>query len=186
MKLISNRTFTARGISVIGVLAALSIALALFVRFPLLVPFLEYEPGDIPILIATFLFGPVVGLILTAIVCLVQGFTVSASSGLYGILMHFVATATLVLATGMIYSYRKTRKGALVALSVGAVAEIAVMLGANILITPLFMGIPRSEVFPMLLPIILPFNLIKCAINCPITFFVYKPISRLVNCREAK
>jgi riboflavin transporter FmnP len=61
------------------------------------------------------------------------------------------------------------------------------MLGANILITPLFLGIPRADVFPMLLPVILPFNLIKCAINCPIAFFIYKPVSRLVNRRrEAK
>ncbi|HOP12263.1 MAG TPA: ECF transporter S component [Oscillospiraceae bacterium] len=186
MKLISNRTFTTRGIAVIGVLAALSIVLALFARFPLLVSYLEYEPGDIPILIGTFMFGPIIGLVLTAIVSLIQGFTVSASSGLYGILMHFIATGTLVLVSGMIYAYRKTHKGAVIALSAGAVSEIAVMLGANILITPLFLGIPQAEVFPMLLPIILPFNLIKCVINCTIAFFIYKPISRLVNCRTAK
>ena len=186
MKLISNRTFTTRGIAVIGVLAALSIVLALFVRFPLLVSYLEYEPGDIPILISTFMFGPVVGLVLTAIVSLVQGLTVSASSGLYGILMHFIATGTLVLVSGMIYAYHKTHKGAIISLSAGAAAEIAVMLGANILITPLFLGIPRSEVFPMLIPIILPFNLIKCGINCTIAFFVYKPVSKLINYRDKK
>ncbi len=186
MKIISNRTFTARGIAVIGVLAALSTVLALFVRFPLLVSYLEYEPGDIPILIGTFMFGPVVGLVLAAIVSLIQGFTVSASSGLYGILMHFIATGTLVLVSGMIYAYYKSHKGAIVSLSAGTIAEIAVMLGANILITPLFLGIPRAEVFPMLLPVILPFNLIKCAINCTIAFFIYKPISRLVNRREAR
>ena len=186
MKLISNRTFTARGIAVIGVLAALSIVLALFVRFPLLVSYLEYEPGDIPILVGTFMFGPVIGLVLTAIVSLVQGFTVSASSGFYGILMHFIATGTLVLVSGMIYTFHKTHKGAIISLSSGAVSEIAVMIGANILITPLFLGIPRAEVFPMLLSVILPFNLIKCTINCTITFFVYKPISRLINNRDKK
>lgn len=181
MKLIANRTFTTRGVTIIGILTALSIVLALYVRFPLMVSYLEYEPGDIPILIGTFMYGPVVGLVLAAIVSLVQGFTVSASSGLYGILMHFIATSTFVVVAGTIYAYHKTQKGAIAALSSGAVAEIAVMLGANILITPLFLNIPRSEVFPMLLPIVLPFNLIKCLINCTITFFIYKPLSRRIN-----
>lgn len=31
----------------------------------------------------------------------------------------------------------------------------------------------------MLLPIIVPFNLIKAGANCLVTFFVYKPISKL-------
>ena len=53
-------------------------------------------------------------------------------------------------------------------------------------ITPLFLGVPRVEVIPILLPIILPFNLIKCVINCSIAFFVYKPVSRLINNRDKK
>ena len=186
MKLISNRTFTAKGIAVIGVLAALSIVLALFARFPLLVSYLEYEPGDIPILIGAFMYGPVVGLVLAAIVSLVQGFTVSASSGLYGILMHFIATGIFVVVAGLIYAFHKTHKGAIIALSAAAVSEIAVMLAANIIVTPLFLGISRSEVLPMLLPIILPFNLIKCLINCTISFFIYKPLSRRINYQAKK
>jgi len=186
MKLISNRTFTARGIAVLGILTALSIILVLVARFPLFASYLEYEPGDIPILIGTFMYGPVVGLVLAAIVSLVQGLTVSAASGFYGILMHFLATGTLVLVSGLIYAFRKTQKAAIVALSAGAVAEIAVMLGANLLITPLFLSWPRAEVVPLLLPVVLPFNLVKCAVNCTITFFIYKPISRLVSCRGAK
>ncbi|HNX15199.1 MAG TPA: ECF transporter S component [Oscillospiraceae bacterium] len=186
MKLIANRAFSTRGITTIGILTALSIVLVLFARFPLLISYLEYEPGDIPILIGTFMYGPVVGLVIAAIVSLVQGFTVSASSGLYGILMHFIATGTLVLVAGMIYAFHKTQKGAIVSLSVSAAVEIAIMLGANVLITPLFLGIPRSQVLPILLPIILPFNLIKCAINCTITFFIYKPLSKRINYQAKK
>ncbi len=88
-----------------AMLAAISIVLMYFVRFPILpaAPFLEYDMADVPILIGTFLFGPVKGLILTILVSLIQGFTVSAASGWIGILMHIFATGAFVIVAGTIY-----------------------------------------------------------------------------------
>ena len=48
---------------------------------------MEYDPADIPILIGAFAFGPAAGLALTAVTALIQGVTVSAGSGIYGIIM---------------------------------------------------------------------------------------------------
>ena len=44
----------------LGLLAALSIVLVFFIHFPIFptAKFLEYDPADIPIMIATFAFGP--------------------------------------------------------------------------------------------------------------------------------
>jgi len=39
------------------------------------VPFLEYDPADIPILIVSFAYGPLAGLIVTITAALAQGFT---------------------------------------------------------------------------------------------------------------
>ncbi len=80
-------------ISRLAVLSALSILLMFLIRFPLIpaAPFLEYEPGDVPALIAAFLFGPGAGVIVTLVVSLVQALTVSAGSGWIGAIMHFVA-----------------------------------------------------------------------------------------------
>ena len=57
-------------LTTLGVLAACSIVLVAFIHFPIFpaVSFLEYDPADIPILIGTFLFGPVWGVVLTVIV----------------------------------------------------------------------------------------------------------------------
>ena len=52
------------------------------------------------------------------------------------------------------------------------------MMVANHFITPLFMGVPTEMVDAMLLPVILPFNLIKAGVNSAITFVVYKTVSR--------
>lgn len=83
-------------------LSALSVILMLLIRFPLIpaAMFLEYEPGDVPALIAAFLFGPIGGLMVTAVVSLIQAFTVSAGSSWIGAVMHFIATGTMVVVAG--------------------------------------------------------------------------------------
>ena len=165
-----------------ALLAALAIVLVALIHFPLVpaAPFLEYDPADIPIFIGTFLFGPAAGLALTAVVCVIQGVTVSAASGPIGIIMHFLATGTFVLLAGNLYRAHRTRKAALLGLAAGTLAMTAVMCVCNLVFTPLFMGSPVGEVVKLLLPAIIPFNLAKAAINSVITYLVYKPISRLV------
>jgi len=49
----------------------------------------------------------------------------------------------------------------------------------------MFMGAPVEVVDAMLLPVILPFNLLKAGINSVITFLVYKTVSRYVIHGEA-
>ena len=167
---------TTKKVAFLGVLAALSVVLVLLIRVPLFpsADFLEYDPADIPILIATFATGPAGGLLITLVVSLIQGLTVSAKSGFYGILMHILATGSYVLVAGLIYRRFRTRKGAAAALVFGGLAMTAVMLAANLLITPHFTGWPASMIVPLLLPIFLPFNLLKALINGVATFLLYK------------
>ena len=54
---------------------------------------------------------------------------------------------------------------------------VASMCVWNIIFTPIFMGTPRSVVAQMIVPIILPFNVIKSGVNSFITFLIYKKIS---------
>lgn len=171
-----------RKLTTMAMLAALAIVLVAVIHFPLIpaAPFLEYDPADIPIFIGTFLFGPAAGLGLTAVVCVIQGITVSATSGIIGIIMHFFATGTFVVLAGAFYAKRHTRTGALGALAIGTLAMTAVMCVCNLIFTPLFMGGSVGEVIEMLLPAIIPFNLAKAVINSVITYLVYKPISRFV------
>ena len=173
--------FTTRNITSIAVMAALSIVLVYLIRIPIMpaAPFLEYDPADIPIFITTFAFGPLVGFILTVIVSVLQGLTVSASSGIIGIMMHIVATGSFVLLAGNIYKRNKTRKNAVIALISGVAIMTVVMALWNIVVTPWFMGVPTEQVLAMILPVFVPFNLIKAGINAGITFVLYKSVGKL-------
>lgn len=155
-----------------GAMVAISVALVYLIHFPIFpaVAFLEYDPADIPILIGTFAFGPLAGLALT----------VSSGSGLYGILMHVIATGMLVIVSGSIYGRKKTKNMAVVSLLCGMAAMAVVMMGANIVITPLFMGVSAEAVWS-LMPFIVGFNLIKAGINGGVTFILYKRIANFLR-----
>ena len=168
-----------RQLVTMAALAAVSIVLVFFIHFPIFpaVPFLEYDPADISILLGTFLFGPLSGFLMTVVVSVIQGLTVSASSSVYGILMHIIATSAYVLCAGLIYRFHRTRKGAVVALLIGICAMALVMIPANLLITPLFTG----EAVTDLLGFIVLFNVIKAGINGIVTFIIYKPLKRVLK-----
>ena len=168
-----------RKLTVMAMLVAVSVILVWLVHFPIFptAAFLEYDPADIPILIGTFAYGPLAGLLITIAASAVQALTVSAQSGLYGFLMHVISTSLLTATAGVIYRLKHTRGGAAVSLICGTLAMGAGMLLANHFITPIFMSVPTAVVDKMLLPIILPFNLIKAGLNSVVAFLVYKPIS---------
>ncbi len=177
-----------RRLATMAVLTALAVVLVALIHFPIFpaVPFLEYDPADIPILICGFAFGPAAGLAVTLVAAVIQGLTVSSGSGLYGIIMHILATGAYVTVTSCIYRKHKTRKAAALAIALGAAAMTAIMIPANLFVTPYFTGWPRSAVAELLLPGIIPFNLLKAGVNGVITFFVYKSVSKLLHRLDVK
>lgn len=174
-----------RSITTAAVLSALSIIMVLFLHTPIFAtaPFLEYDPADVPIVIGGMMLGPLWGFIIAFAVSGIQAFTVSAASGVYGFLMHFLASGTLVLVITLTHKYLKTNEIAKLIISIilGTLIATAVMVAANIIITPLFMGVPVSAVKEILLPIIVPFNLIKLGGNAVITAVLYKALKRFIN-----
>ena len=182
-----NRKTNTRKLTTMAIMIAVSVVLVYFIHIPIFpqVAFLEYDPADIAILICGFAFGPVAGICVTVVASVIQGLTVSAQSGVYGILMHIIATSVLVLTSSLIYRGHKSKKGAAVALLFGVIAMVAVMIPANLFITPYFMGVPRQLVID-LLGFIVAFNAIKAGVNAAITFILYKSISKLLKKFEVK
>jgi riboflavin transporter FmnP len=170
----------------IGVLSALSIVLVMLVKFPIIpsAPFLEYEPGDVPMLVAAFMYGPIAGLAMTVIVSTIQAFTVSAAAGWVGLVMHIISTGTLVVVSGCIYRRFHTFKGAFAALAVGSLCMVLVMIPSNLFFSVRFYGIPYDAVVAMLPTAILPFNLIKSLANSLLVILVYKPLTRFLKGEE--
>ncbi len=173
---------TTKNIVILALLIAISVVLVYLIHLPIIpsAPYLEYDPADIPILIGAFAFGPIAGIIITVIASGIQALTVSIQGGIYGFIMHIIATSTLVVVASTIYRVRHTRLGAVIGLVSGTLAMTGIMLVANHFITPFYTGMPTEAVDAILLPAILPFNLIKAGINSTVTFLVYKTVSRYI------
>ena len=181
---IKHRT---RKLTAMAIMIAISVVLVYFIHIPIFpqVAFLEYDPADISILICGFAFGPIAVICVTIIASLIQGLTVSAQSGVYGILMHIIATSAFVLVSSLIYRKHKSKKAAAIALACGVAAMVIVMIPANLFITPYFMGVPRKLVVE-LLGFIVAFNAIKAGVNAILTFLLYKSVSKLFKHFEIK
>lgn len=170
-------------ITTMGILIAISIILIISpLRFPFpAAPFLEYEASDVPILIGGFIFGPVAGIVLAVVTSIVQALTVSSGSGWIGGIMHIFAASALVGVSAGIYSRKKTLKRAIIGLVCGTIAMTAVMIPMNLIFYPLFMGTPINEVIKLIVPVLLPFNLMKAGINSVLVLLVYKSAGKLLR-----
>ena len=160
----------------IAVLMSLSFILMITIKFPMFLPFLIYEPGDIPLLIITFLYGPLPAIGATFILSIFMA-VFTGLGGPFGAFMHFLATGVMVGVAGYIYRKYHTRKGAVIGLTFASLAMTVVMGFANILLNPIFYGIPYETTISMLLPGIIPFNLTKAFLNSGLTVFVYKKLA---------
>ncbi len=165
----------------LAMMTAISVVLLLIVRIPFPpAPFLVYDPADVPIYITAFAFGPIPGLLVTFVVCFIQAF-VLGGDGIYGFIMHFIATGVVAVLIGAMYNKDKTRKMAVKSLVISVVVGTIIMCGMNLIVTPLFMGAPIKAVIAMIPTIILPFNLIKLGVNSLLTFILYKRLSGFLH-----
>ncbi len=177
----NQRKIGTADIAKLAMMTAVSIVLLLIIRIPFPpAPFLVYDPADVPIYITAFAFGPAAGLIVTLIVCLIQAFMLGGD-GLYGFLMHFVATGIVAVVIGLMYARCKTKKRAVISLAVAVVVAVVVMCVMNILVTPAYMGAPREAVIAMIPTVIIPFNLLKAGLNAVLTFILYKRVSGFLH-----
>ena len=164
-----------RRLTVLAMLCALAYAAVAAVRIPITpVEFLKYEPKDVVISIGGFLYGPLASAVIALIVSLIEMVTIS-STGWIGLLMNVLSSAAFACVAALIYQKKRTLRGAVLGLCAGVAVMSAVMVLWNYLITPLYMGTSRSDVAAMLLPIILPFNLLKGCLNAALTALLYRP-----------
>lgn len=170
----------------VGAMSAMAVVIAMLINFPIFpaVHFLEYDPADIVIYMSTFVFGIPTGLIVTLVVSVVQGVTVSAGGGIFGIIMHIIASGTYVVVAGLLYKLLTKKCGQVLSLSLSTIAGVitttVVMIGWNLLITPLYTGGTIEEVLSMLVLIVL-FNVIKTCINGVLAALLTYPTKEIVK-----
>lgn len=159
----------------LAMLTAIAIVCDLFLRIPNIGGFLTYEPKDVILVIGAFIYGPVAGLAMALVVCLVEMVTIS-TTGVIGLIMNFLASAVFLGVSSVIYHRNKKMSRAIIGLIAGSLSMIAIMLLWNYIMTPIYMGVPREAVLEMFLPILIPFNALKAGLNTALALFLYKGV----------
>ncbi len=142
--------------------------------------FLSFDPKDAMIVMAGFAIGPWAAVGITFACALLELITIS-TTGIIGFVMNVISSLCFALVPAILYKKNRSFKSAIIGLAISSAVTVAAMLLWNALITPLYMKVPREAVLDMLLPVFLPFNLLKCLINTSIVVFFYKHIMKVLR-----
>ena len=171
-----------RRLTQVAVLGAIAF-IFMYLDFPI-PPFpawLQYDPSEVPALIATFALGPAAGVAVELVKGVLIGLLRPGElGGPFGVFMNLLAGVTFVAVAGSYYRVEHSKAGAVRGMAFAVTAMTAVMILANITFTPnpppFGFGLPRTQVITLILPALLPFNLLKGVISSLLTFYVYKRV----------
>ena len=172
----NNTTVKIKKLTAVAVFAALAYV-AHFIHIP--VAFLNLDFKDVIMTVCGMYFGPLSGGIVAILVPLLEYPT--SSTGVYGLIMNIISSVSFVCVASLIYKYKKTLTGAIIALLSAILSVIAMMMLANLFVTPFYMGVSRSEVVALIPTLLLPFNAVKAVLNASLTLCVYKPLTKILK-----
>lgn len=192
----------ARRVAYVGIFAAIA-AVLMYFEFPLpFAPgFYELDFSEIPVLICSFSMGPVAGVVCEFLKVVLKLFLKGTSTAFVGDLANFVVGCSFILPASVVYFAQKTKTGAIIGMGVGTAAmtvfgslfnavyliptfsvlfgrPLDAIVGMGTAINPAIVSVNTLVLFA-----VVPFNLLKGAVDSIITFFLYKHIERLLRMR---
>lgn len=178
-----------------GLAAILYCVPGLQFQLPFVAPgFMSVHLDEIPILISSFAYGPLLGVFEIILKTLIKlPMTSSLCVGELGDMFYSFA---LVIPAALIYKKNRTFKGAAIGLAVGVACNLVATSIVNLytifqfykffhgfedgyiasLFDKIFKWGITSDLDPRLAILLLPFNIIKNAIVVGVTFIAYKPL----------
>ncbi|MGI6756249.1 MAG: ECF transporter S component [Atopobiaceae bacterium] len=175
-----NGGWSTKRIAVCALFCAISAVCTLFLEFPIMpgVEWLRYDPSGVVALLAGFSFGPAVGAIVSILPYFVH---LGTSGGIYGTIMAILATFALVMPAALTYRKIQSIKGAIVGMAIGAIVCLVAVIVGNLVFTPLYSGMPIEAVQALILPVLVPFNVMKIALNCVLGGLLLMPVSKAIS-----
>lgn len=204
-----NKFFSVGNIAVMGVLTALAFVLYAFVKFPLSFAFpfwLDIQFSDLPALLGGFALGPVAGCVIIVLKCCLK--MPLTSTACVGELADIIVGVAFVLPAALIYQKNKSKKGAIAGMAIGTACAVAASVLSNWLVlipfyaktlfgdgdyqtglqtivemvAVLYDGVTAENFYKYyLLLAVVPFNILRCAICAVLTYFTYKPLSKVLH-----
>lgn len=196
-----NKIFTTKNIVLMAVFSALATVLMLLeFPIPFIAPsFYEIDLSEIPILIGSFIMGPVAGVILEAVKILLKLLIKGTSTAYVGDLANFFIGCCFVIPASIIYKHKKSKKSALIGMTVGTflMATVGVIINYFVLL-PFYVkafGMPLDSIIEagaainsfvsnkltFVIICVAPFNILKGFIDGLITALIYKRISIFIR-----
>lgn len=198
---IMKKIFATKNLVLMAIFSALA-AVLMLLEFPLpfIAPsFYEIDLSEIPVLIGSFIMGPVAGVIIEAVKILLTLLIRGTDTAYVGELANFIIGCCFIVPAGVIYKKNKTKKSALIGIATGTMlmAVAGVVINYAILI-PFYVkafGMPLDLILDMgakinplisnkwtfVLICVAPFNIVKGIIDSLITALVYKRISTFIK-----
>lgn len=193
-----NKIFNTRNLTIMGMMGALATVLMIFeFPIPFIAPgFYKMDLSEIPVLIGTFLMGPVAGIIIELVKILLNLLINGTDTGFVGEFANFCIGCALVVPAGIIYKHHKTKKMANISMAVGIIVMTIASVFLNVYIMLPFYSkaiVPMdtiiaagaaihpaiSNVWTFCLIAVAPFNLVKGVLVSLVTAVTYKKVSVL-------
>ena len=190
--------FSVKKMAAVGMMAAIAMILMLF-EFPLpflAPPFYELDFSEVPVLICSFLYGPVAGVLVELVKVILRVLIKGTSTAFVGDFANFAVGCSMVIPAAFWYQKKKNRKNAVIAMGIGTV--IMTVFGTlfnGVYLLPKFAqlyGMPLDQILAMgtavnggihdivtfVIIAVAPINFIKGGIVTILVTLIYKPITR--------
>ena len=196
----SGKIITTKKIAMVGVFAAVStIAMMFEVPMPFAPNFYKIDLSEVPVMIVTFAFGPVTGVLTEFCKILLKVIFKSTSTAFVGELANFAVGCSLLISSSVVYLMRKNRNHALIGMVVGTLCMTIFGSAFNaIYLLPKFAqlyGMPLDNlvqmgtainpsihsVTTMVLFSVAPLNLVKGVAVSAVTLLLYKKLSVIIK-----
>lgn len=162
-----------------ALMGAIAILLS-FAEFPIMpaASFLKLDIALVPAAVVGFAYGAGPGVLVGIVYAVAHA---AIDGNWVGAVMNIIVAIAFITPASALYQRNRTFKGAVAGMVISAVLLVVAAIVANLVIDPLFYGIPFDAVVALIVPAILPFNIIKAIVVSLLTGVVYKSISNLIT-----
>ena len=199
---VNERVFTVRKMAMTGMFSAIAMILHLFdFPLPFAPSFYKLDFSELPILIGAFAFGPAAGVMMEFLKILLKLFIKGTSTAFVGDLANFVVGCSFILPASALYTFRKSKKSAVIACIIGTLVLTVFGTAFNaVYLLPAFAklyGMPLEDILAMGAAInplvkdgsivsfvaacVAPLNLLKGGLVSVVTLLVYKSVSPIIK-----
>ena len=196
----TEKMLSTRKMAMVGVFSATAVVLyVLDFPVPFAPPFYKLDFSEIPVLVGSFAFGPVAGVMIEFVKILLKLLLKGTDTAFVGDLANFMVGCSFILPASFLYQFKKSKKNAILGCITGTLVMTVFGTAFNaVYLIPAFAklyGMPLDVIIAMgtkihasidnvvslVVMCVAPLNLVKGTSVSLITVLVYKKLSPILK-----